>query len=274
MSTGVLVRALSPGSLTRLQGSRVAGSARSAQVQGELPLPKSRTTWGGRRTGAGRKPGVGRRNVAHRARPQHAERHPVHVTLRSAFRPLRSQHVFPTLCLAIRGATLRAPERFRVVHFSVQWDHVHLVVEAKDEHALSAGVRGLAVRIARYVNELVSRKGRFWADRWHGRALTSPRQVRNVLVYVFGNFRKHARRSFGRGVDAYSSAVHFDGFGEFQSGTPPPLATAHSHAALGVHVVVNETRTWLVATGWRRLGLIGIDEKPRATDAPRNPNWA
>ena len=81
----------------------------------------------------------------------------------------------------IRGATQRAPERFRVLHFSVQWDHVHLVVEASDKRALSAGVRGVAIRLARYVNELVMRKGRFWADRWHGRALTSPRQVRQVL---------------------------------------------------------------------------------------------
>jgi REP element-mobilizing transposase RayT len=95
----------------------------------------------------------------------HSERHPVHVTLRSMFRPLRSQHVFPTVCLAIQGATQRAPERFRVLHFSVPSDHVHLVVEASDKQALSAGVRGIAIRLARYVNALVMRRGRFFADR-------------------------------------------------------------------------------------------------------------
>ena len=228
-------------------------------MQAELPFPN---TWGGRRKGAGRKAGIGRRNVAHRARPVHSERHPVHVTLRSKFRPLRSQHVFPTVCVALRTATQRAPERFRVLHFSVQWDHVHLVVEASDQRALSAGVRGVAIRLARYVNELVMRKGRFWADRWHGRALTSPRQVRQVLVYVFGNFRKHVRRSLGRGVDVYSSGVAFDGWREFPTGTDPPLVAGPSHAAMGAEVVVEASKTWLGGVGWRRTGLIGVDETP------------
>jgi len=72
----------------------------------------------------------------------------VHVTLRSEFRPLRSEHVFPTVCLAIAGATRRAPERFRILHFSVQWDHVHLIVEASDERALSGGVRSVAIVVS------------------------------------------------------------------------------------------------------------------------------
>jgi REP element-mobilizing transposase RayT len=186
----------------------------------------------------------------------------VHVTLRAAFRPLRSQHVFPTVCLAIKGATERAPERFRVVHFSVQWDHLHLVVEASDRRALSAGVRSVAIRVARYVNALVMRKGRFWADRWHGRALASPREVRAALVYVFGNFRKHAFRPLGRAVDAYSSAVRFDGWREFQSGVDPPLVGAASHRALGAAVVVTPSRTWLGSFGWRRRGLLELDEAP------------
>jgi hypothetical protein len=74
-------------------------------------------------------------------------------------------------------------------------------------------VRGLCIRIARRVNRLLSRRGRFFSDRWHGRALTSPRAVRHALVYVLGNFRKHqpdARALF----DVYSSAPYFRGFVE------------------------------------------------------------
>ena len=243
-------------------------TTRKRGVQGELPCPK---TWGGRRKGAGRKAGTGRRNVAHRARPVHSERHPVHVTLRSMFRPLRSQHVFPTVCLAIRGATQRAPERFRVLHFSVQWDHVHHVVEASDKRALSAGVRGVSIRLARYVNELLVRRGRFWADRWHGRALTSPRQVRQVLVYVFGNFRKHSRRALARGVDAYSSGVAFDGWRKLTSGADPPVVAGPSHEAMGAEVVVGVSKTWLGGVGWRRAGLIGVDEAPLASVSEQAP---
>jgi len=149
-----------------------------------------------------------------------------------------------------------------VVHFSVQWDHVHLVVEASDERALSAGVRSVAIRIARYVNELLTRRGRLWADRWHGRALTSPRAVRNALVYVLANFRKHAATRLTPGVDAFSSASAFDGWLGFGKSEPLPRAGPAFHRALAGHVVVSEPETWLLATGWRRRGLVRFDEAP------------
>jgi REP element-mobilizing transposase RayT len=128
--------------------------------------------------------------------------------------------VFPTLCFAIRRATERDPDGFRILHFSVQYDHVHLVVEASNARALSSGVASVAIRIARYVNALVRRRGRFWADRWHGRELGSPRAVRNALVYVLANFRKHGKTRLEPGVDAFSSAARFDGWRGFAHGNP------------------------------------------------------
>jgi hypothetical protein len=182
--------------------------------------------------------------------------------------------VFPTLCLAVKGATLREEKSFRIVHFSVQWDHVHLIVEASDRRALSSGVMSVAIRIARYVNELVGRRGRFWADRWHGRELASPREVRNALVYVLANFRKHERAKLSLGIDAFSSAVRFDGFRGHVRGAALPRAGPAFHHAFEPLVVVSESMTWLGAKGWRRAGLIGVDEAPRAgligvDEAPR-----
>ena len=144
---------------------------------------------------------------------------PIRSTSRSGpcFRPLRSQHVLPTLRRAIARADRRDPERFRITQYSVQYDHIHLLVEASDQQALSSGMRSVAIRIARSVNALVGRRGRFWADRWYGRALTSPRQVRTALVYVLANFRKHARRRLGPGIDPFSSGAWFDGW----RGRPP-----------------------------------------------------
>jgi putative transposase len=241
-------------------------------AQHSLPFRPGR---GGRRRNAGRKRIAPRPLIPHRARPEHKARHPVHVTLRSDFRQLRSQYVFPTVCVAIAGATRRAPDEFRVVHFSVQSNHVHLVVEASDKQALAAGMRSVAIRIARYVNQLLSRRGRLWADRWHGRDLTSPRAVRNALVYVLANFRKHAHGNVPPGIDAFSSAGRFDGFGGCMSGRSvaragPPLAARHVApnsplaAALASFVAVSPARTWLAAQGWRRHGLIRIDEHPRS----------
>jgi len=194
----------------------------------------------------------------------------VHVTLRSAFRPLRSEHVFPTLCIAIREANGRAPDQFRIVHFSVKDDHVHLIVEASSARELSAGVRSVSILIARSVNELVGRRGRFWADRWHGRALTSPREVRSAFVSVFGNFRKHSKTKLPAGIDPFSSACRFDGFSDSSNGDD--LQRAVPFRALSSWIDVAPPKTWLARTGWRRAGLLRLDETPRREDEPRGAN--
>jgi REP element-mobilizing transposase RayT len=191
----------------------------------------------------------------------------VHVTLRARIAPLRSQFLFPTIRLALLRAARRDPDRFRIVHFAVQRDHVHLIVEARDAKCLSSGVRGLAVRIARYANDLLNRRGCFWADRWHGRALRSPREVRNVILYVLANFRKHALRAFKAGIDPFSSGLWFDGWREWSpaAGVPPPLAGPAPW--LGHDAVLAASlrpRTWLAAHGWRRHARLSIDEQPRS----------
>lgn len=221
---------------------------RSSRHSGQLLLPlKAR---GGARKGAGRKRASSRANTPHRARPEHKAAHPLHVTLRAGLRPLRSQHVFPTIRRALSGASSAT---FRVVHYSVQLDHLHLIVEASNKSALSRGMRGLVIRLARRVNQLLMRKGSLWADRWHGRALTSPRQVRNAFVYVLGNFRKHAPKSLAPGMDPFSSAEYFDGWR-----LDAPVARGDPN-----EVGVVAARTWLVRKGWRRHGLIGVEERPR-----------
>jgi REP element-mobilizing transposase RayT len=234
------------------------GTSRSGQLS--LPLK----SWGGFRRGAGRKPTSGRPGTRHRARPEHNAAHPLHVTLRAGIRPLRSQQVFPTVRRALSQATWRA-DSFRVVHFSVQADHLHLIVEASNKADLSRGMRGLVIRIARQVNRLLMRKGPLWADRWHGRPLTSPRQVRNALVYVFGNFRKHMHRAPALGIDPFSSARYFDGW-RLAAGHVPSLAEPAPLALFSADP--NESGvvapgTWLARKGWKRRGLIDVEECPR-----------
>jgi putative transposase len=230
----------------------------------QLALPKT-AGWGGKRRNAGRKPGP-HPKTPHRARPRHYSGHPVHVTLRSAFGSLRSQLLYPTVRLAISRATRHAPERFRIVHFSVQSNHVHLLVEAAERRALTAGVHGLEARVTRYVNELLRRRGSVWADRWHGRALKSPREVRNALVYVLANFRKHASRPVPRGVDPCSSGAWFHGW---HGVGPPPLAgRAPPVAPLDERVPVSDARTWLLRKGYLKAGRVRLDEAPRAEARP------
>src|SRR5262249_6486039 len=134
---------------------------------------------------------------------------PVHVTLRatSGLPSLRGRKPFAAILTAFSAAS---GERIRLLHFSVQTDHLHLLVEAKGPTTLRPGLQGLVIRIARAVNRALGRHGRVFADRYHARTLHTPREVRNALVYELQNWRKHF--SGARGLDARSSAAWFDGW--------------------------------------------------------------
>jgi REP element-mobilizing transposase RayT len=93
---------------------------------------------------------------------------------------------------------LREARGIRVIHYSVQGNHLHLIVEAKDKAALSRGIQRLATRLARRLNALVARKGAVFADRYHARALATPREVKHAVRYVLGNYRHHARENLPR----------------------------------------------------------------------------
>ena len=159
-------------------------------------------TWGGRRDGAGRRPTPGRRAVPHARRSPHDPRCPAHVTLRACagVPSLRSERLLPILRNALRAASTT---RFRLLAFSVQSDHLHLVVEADEPTGLARGMQGLAIRLAKSLNRALARRGSVWGDRYHSRILRTPREVRNVLAYVLNNFRKHLRVALG--LDPYSS---------------------------------------------------------------------
>jgi REP element-mobilizing transposase RayT len=170
--------------------------------------------------------------------------------MREGLPPMREPVLFRELRMRIAEAN-RSPhlrDAFRVVHFSVQDDHVHMVVEAKDAKALARGVQGLAVRLARRTNTLLGIRGSFWGERFHSRELSSARAVRNAIVYVLMNAKKHGFRYAG--LDPLSSAAWFvDGFAPRLAARaePPP---------------VRESGTWLGSIGWRRHGLLRIGERP------------
>ena len=165
---------------------------------------------GGARKGAGRKPKGARAGIPHRSRAEHAASHPVQTTtrLRAGLPSLRHAREFAIVRRAIQAASER-PE-FRVIHYSIQSNHLHLIVEAADRRMLSKGMSALLVRIARGLNRLWQHTGAIFADRFHERALRTPTEVRNSLVYVLQNARKHGIHASG--PDAYSSGPWFDGW--------------------------------------------------------------
>src|SRR5207244_5189383 len=118
--------------------------------------------------------------LPHPTRPKHDPRHPVHVTLRAVKKipSLRQEFLFR----GIRRIFARASRGdFRLLHFSVQRDHVHLIVEANDKRALAKGVQWLSSIIARGVNASAQRTGKLWRERYHRHDLKTPREVRNAI---------------------------------------------------------------------------------------------
>jgi REP element-mobilizing transposase RayT len=235
---------------------------------------------GGKRRGAGRKPttvrgGVVRAGVPHRRRPAHRAALPLHITLRlgddavASLRTLRRRDCYRVLRAAFVHGCCRNQGRFRICQYSVQRTHIHMIVEARDRQAISRGVQAFCIRAARGLNRLVARKGAVFGDRYHEQPLTSPRQVRNALVYVLNNARRHGehrgmptgmqRRWPVEWIDNYSSAVYFDGWQNVRAlGRPPPDEPAP----------VVPARTWLLGHGWRRHGPIALDEMPAAGRGP------
>lgn len=226
-------------------------------------LPLEFRTWGGTRTGAGRPPNGSKPGVSHLRRSALSRHHPVHVTLRlvAGVPSLRSWPRFRE----VRAALARGQQRFgfRLVHFSVQSNHVHLIAEARDSLALSRGMQGLAVRLARAINRTLARRGRVFADRYHARALKTPRDAHFALRYVLLNARKHASDTLLPGfVDSRSSAAWFDRFER-----PAALVfgarevRAEWRASHELEAPVVPPRTWLLRRGSRRYGF-DIDATP------------
>jgi REP-associated tyrosine transposase len=188
----------------------------------QLPLIR---LWGGKRRGAGRPPG-GR--ASHHPRPRFGKPTPAHVTVRVRRHVwnLRSRRCHRRIeeCLARACGRLG----LRVIEYAVLGNHLHFIVEADDSEALSRGMQGLGIRIARSLNALMSARGSVFDDHYDARLLTTPTQLVRALAYVLDNARRH----FGAvGRDRYSSDA---------------LGSAERQAQLGAPV------SWLLTVGWRR----------------------
>jgi REP element-mobilizing transposase RayT len=180
----------------------------------------------------------------------------VHVTLKvlETVPYLRKQDCWEALRHAFVAGKCSALG-FRLVHFSVQGNHLHLICEATNQLALTRGMQGLAVRIARRLNKKLGRSGRVFAQRYHERILRTPTEVRRAIAYVLNNFRHHSRdRLTNDWVDPLSSAPYFDGW-----------RWSPRRWKLPDDRPTRPAETWLLTTGWRRMGLVAPDEIPVGT---------
>jgi hypothetical protein len=205
------------------------------------PLPRERAPparfdlgrHGGKRENAGRPEGPNPK-LWHRSRDEFSAAHPCLVTLevRPEFPSLRTGKVTREIENAFRRACSRAG--FRLVHYSIEDDHVHLIVEANGAAGLGRGMKRLAGLFAFAVNRAIGR-GRT------GKVLADVKPLAPARM-----------------LDASSSARWFDGWraGAKVDRSPPPALR------LGSTPAVAPARTWLLRVGWRRHQLIDPSEIP------------
>jgi len=252
------------------------GRPRKVHVQTTLAfrrLDRNQQRRGGKRKGAGRKAKLdehGRRRMSHVARPAIDPRHPQHVTLRVSpeLGWMRRLDIYLALRITLR-AMLAHASTFRIVHYSLQNTHLHLIVEANDKAALTFGMRAFQISAAKRINASVSRRRRLltrrrglvFVDRYHAEGLSSVRQVRNALSYVLNNWRRHAAdretslQLCGGHLDPYASGHAFAGWSE-QLPAAGRLPRDYGPAPACA------PRTWLLSTGWAKAKPISCFEIP------------
>lgn len=115
----------------------------------------------------------------------------------------------------------------RIVRFSVQGNHVHLIVEAETSDALSRAMQGFTIRVAKGLNKMMRKRGRVVGDRYHAHVLRTPTEARRAVRYVRDNHRKHAE----------------------DRGETLTRAFVDAFALEGSHVALPEAHTWLLRAG-------------------------
>jgi REP element-mobilizing transposase RayT len=168
----------------------------------------------------------------------------VHVTLRivDGLPSLRTKSTFQQVKEALHAGADRFG--FRLIHYSVQGDHLHLVAEAEDKHALRRGLVGLQSRLAHRINKIAGRKGRVFVDRYHLTVLRTPKQVKHAIAYVLNNVKKHAVQRGRKLARAWID----------------PMSTARGFFELGRGL--QAARTWLLRVGWQRWGPVRPSSLP------------
>jgi putative transposase len=231
---------------------------------------------GGARKNAGRKPKGAYAGAPHKRRAPIDRRHPQHVTVRvsTAIGWLRNFDTYRAIRRALQRVMTSQPA-FRIVHFSLQNTHIHLICEANDKRVLAKGMQAFQISAARHLNATLSRRrrkkhsGQVFTDRYHTEDLGSPRQVRNAIAYVLNNWRRHQVDTaspfelFRGRLDPYASGLAFGGWQEtvperdqiYPPEYEPPL--------------VREPVTWLLGRGWTRAKSISMFEVPGPHAIPR-----
>jgi len=149
-----------------------------------------------------------RSNVPHSTRPEITGAAHVVLRIRRGLPSLRTPRCYRVLERAFRLG--KSKEGFGLVEFSVQHDHIHLIVDAMSRSRLARAMQGLMIRIAKALNRFWRRRvGSVFSDRYFALALVKRTQTWRTLRYVLNNGRKHGAWLVKDQPDPFSSGRWF-----------------------------------------------------------------
>jgi REP element-mobilizing transposase RayT len=137
-----------------------------------------------------------------------------------------------------------------VIHYSIESNHLHLFVEAKDNLSLASGMNSFGARFAKVVRNKLGGSGPVFDGRYHVKIMKSPRQVKNALAYVLLNHSKHEKLI--PYLDTYSSAAYFRDWPHLLASDIGPILRNQRALKEALPDHLSEARSWLARAGWRK----------------------
>lgn len=203
--------------------------------------------WGGKRRGAGRKNVSGQ--VSHGAREEVDFKKPLHITkrLKPGLKSLRSSKMRSAFQKCLERARQKG---LRVLHFSLESNHFHFIVECENNAALAAGMNSLGASLGRLIRKASGGRGPVFEGRYHLHVLKEPREVRHALAYVLLNHSKHAGLIPYK--DDFSSAAHFHDWKSLLGKDVGPILEDWRKMEKPLPPHLCQARSWLAREGWRK----------------------
>ena len=139
--------------------------------------------------GAGR-PRVHDPGIAHRSRPFLERASSLHLTIK--VKAIKAEMKNKAVLSMLKRAILNARKKgLKIIHYSLEFDHVHLLVEADDNAELAIGMQSFGVTLSKAINRMRKMKGAVYKHRYHFRQISSSRELKYVMKYIFSNGVKH-----------------------------------------------------------------------------------
>ena len=142
--------------------------------------------------------------IRHISREKLHRRSALHLTIkvRENKAEIKTKKILKALHHAIKRARLK---RLKIIHYTLEYNHIHLLAEATNNEILHQGMQALGISLSKAINKIKSLKGSVYKHRYHLKKINSRRQYKNVIHYILKNGIKHKRTSSI--IDPYNSAV-------------------------------------------------------------------